>query len=252
MQIQIASDLHLDINNDITSILKQGSIPREILNSDQKQDTVLILCGDICDPLYWQQLFEILSPLWKHIIIVPGNHEFYGYYISDTFELMRSSILDFSNIHLLDQEDFTIEDITFLGATGWAPTDLLLGIDRYVNDFTWIKDFRGNVHRCQELHNQFLEWVKGKLDTLKDIKTVLITHFGQYSVPQPIKFIGNPFNRYFVTGSLDYMENNPELIIFGHTHSSTRRLTDKIPIICNPRGYRFENWNYDSNLVIPI
>lgn len=251
MKLHIASDLHLDINQDIATIFHRGTIPNSIINCTNKQKTVLILCGDICDPIHWKGLLDILSPQWFHIILVPGNHEFYGYTVAAALDLMQSTAVDFNNVSVLNQQTVILDNIKFCGAVGWAPARQLPGIEKYVEDFRCIQRF--NVTRCQELHDQFLEWITLELSTPTKQKKVLITHFGQYSVPVPKRFWGNPFNRYFITGALDLVELElPDFIIFGHTHSSTNRRFGKVPVLCNPRGYGTENPNFNSNLVFSL
>lgn len=249
MKIQIASDLHLDVNGTIQDIVRTGVIPPSILQTINKQDTVLVLAGDICNPIYFDGLFNILNPLWRHIIIVPGNHEFYGWWIEDAMDVMRDISSKYPNISFLDKQITKLDEITFIGATGWAPIKQMPTIERYINDFTWIKDFRESKNRCQDLHEDSIDWIT---DTLAKIQTpkILVTHFGQVSVPIPNRFIGCPVNTYFITGSLDKVKHKPELFIHGHTHVSYTIQRFSYEILCNPFGYGSENWQYSPNLVV--
>jgi len=251
VQIQLASDLHLDVNRTIYEILATKRIHPGILDSKGKKDTVLILSGDICSPLFYPELLGLLSPLWRHIIIVPGNHEFYGWSIDEGLLSMRTSAQVYPNISLLDKETVELDGITFIGAIGWAPTKQIPTVERYINDFSWIKDFRKNTHRCQELHDESMEWIRSTL-LMTESPKVVITHYGQISVPVPNKFVGSLVNTYFVTGSLDGCSDKPELFIHGHTHVSYAIKRNSYSILCNPLGYGNENLQYSPNLLYTL
>lgn len=248
MQIQVASDLHLDINGTISGICSYKSIHSSILNSRGKSDTVLILAGDICNPRFYSQLLDVLSPLWRHIIIVPGNHEFYGWSIAEGLDSMKTSASNYSNVSILDKATVEIDGITFIGAIGWAPTKQIPNIERFINDFSWIKDFKTHTHRCQELHDESMEWLRSTL-IMTETPKVVVTHFGQLSLPVPNKFIGSLVNSYFITGALDDCSDKPELFIHGHTHVSYSIKRNSYGILCNPLGYGTENLQYSPNLI---
>ena len=70
MQIQIASDLHIEYINQMIDVNK-FIVPKA---------PILILAGDIGSLYLYDQLHRFLSKLsqkFKYILYVPGNHEFY-------------------------------------------------------------------------------------------------------------------------------------------------------------------------------
>ena len=70
MQIQIASDLHIEYINQ----------PIDVDDFIKPVAPILVLAGDIGSLYLYDQLHKFLSDLsnkFKHILYIPGNHEFY-------------------------------------------------------------------------------------------------------------------------------------------------------------------------------
>ena len=110
MKIQILSDIHREV------IREQGSdwhIPKTDSN-------IIVLAGDIdvgLEAVQWA--IDESERLKKSIIMVAGNHEFWG---SDITE-MRQSMIDLcrgTNVHLLDRHSRVIDGVRFLGTTLWT------------------------------------------------------------------------------------------------------------------------------------
>src|SRR6056300_571740 len=71
VRIQIASDLHIEYDND-------GIV--DPLNYITPSADVLVLAGDIGSFYKYEQLHNFLSRIseyFKYVIYVPGNHEYY-------------------------------------------------------------------------------------------------------------------------------------------------------------------------------
>ena len=144
MKLYLGSDLHIEFG------------PLEVHNRDNAD--VLILSGDIViandltgldntnilEPSYkaktFINFFEQCSSKFKDVIYVMGNHEHYHGDFSKSAKILRNVLKDFPNIHLLDKESKTIDDVTFVGGTLWTdmnkedPNTLEI-IRRKMNDF---------------------------------------------------------------------------------------------------------------------
>lgn len=109
MRIAIHSDLHCE----------GYRLPSSFLE-DQSFD-VLVLAGDIVSSKTLDRLAAIRErvPAHKHILYVPGNHEYYKGCMIKTKEALKS-VCDEYNITLLDQDTRVIDDVAFIGATGWS------------------------------------------------------------------------------------------------------------------------------------
>src|SRR5664279_996561 len=72
MKIQMMSDLHLEMHAD-----GGAELIREL---DPTGVDLLVLAGDITMARYYESLASVFEPLatkYRHILYVPGNHEYY-------------------------------------------------------------------------------------------------------------------------------------------------------------------------------
>jgi Icc-related predicted phosphoesterase len=116
MKIALASDIHLEF----------GDL---ILKNEENAD-VLILSGDICTAKVFKHkprereiirdFFKRVSFQFPHVVYVMGNHEHYDFDIAKTYELLKIELAQFENIHLLEKETWTLDDVTFVGGTLWT------------------------------------------------------------------------------------------------------------------------------------
>lgn len=109
MKLALASDLHLEFDN-------------IVLKNEQNAD-VLILSGDICVAKTIEKFipfFANCSNEFPHVVYVAGNHEHYGYDFKYTISDIKKALAHLPNIHLLDKETFTLDDVTFIGGTLWT------------------------------------------------------------------------------------------------------------------------------------
>ena len=147
MKIAIASDVHLEF----------GDL---ILKNEENAD-VLILSGDICvasdfsDADYsnlkdgrsqrYVDFFTRCANEFSKVIYVVGNHEHYHGDFAETFSILRKYLGHIENLHLLDKEHVTINDVTFIGGTLWTDMNAqdpvtLAHIRGVMNDFRIIQN----------------------------------------------------------------------------------------------------------------
>ncbi len=234
MKIQIVSDLHLEFGGNIINKLKKC-----------KSD-ILILAGDTHTHKYViPTIKDIHKLIKKPIIFIPGNHEYYGTNKKEMDEKFEEELTD-DGIFYLNNKTCIIDDITFIGTTGWW--DESNGIVTYIimknlNDFHYIKDIHQN--------NKGIYWGKqARLfleTTLKNVKTekiVCITHHAPtvQSIPKLYRY--DNLNAVYANKWEDLIfKYNPNLWIHGHTHTSFDYQLNNTNIVCNPRGY----FNYEIN-----
>ena len=154
MKILLGSDLHIEF----------GQL--EVTNAHNAD--VLILSGDIVtahDLQGWNPdfippmakaqrfmtFFEQCSTNFKHVLYVMGNHEHYHGDFATSADTLRAALKEYSNIHLMDKECITIDDITFIGGTLWTDMNkedpsTLYGIKGYMNDYRIIENSNELVH----------------------------------------------------------------------------------------------------------
>ena len=146
MKIAIASDVHLEF----------GDL---ILKNEENAD-VLILSGDICVAADFREsdgiiengksqrytdFFARCAFEFSKVIYVAGNHEHYNGDYAETFTILRNSLGHIENLHILDKEHVTINDVTFIGGTLWTDMNAqdpvtLAHIRGMMNDFRSIQN----------------------------------------------------------------------------------------------------------------
>jgi Icc-related predicted phosphoesterase len=272
MKIAITSDVHLEF----------GDL---ILKNEENAD-VLILSGDICvaadfrksDPyglvkngrsqryidFFTRCVFEFPS-----VIYIAGNHEHYNGDYAETFTILRNFLGHIPNLHILDKEHVTLDDVTFIGGTLWTDMNAqdpvtLSHIRGVMNDFRTIinstemvsyKTFDVNEEGKQipTFHKRPARFTPE--DTVQDHKKML----------QYINVISEPLGKYVVVGHhapskasthprykdevivngayssrLDqFILDRPQIKLWthGHTHEDFDYMIGSTRIVCNPRGY---------------
>ena len=232
MQINFISDLHLEFG------------PLEI---EPEAGDVLVLAGDI-DIKGRVDWINTIASKFNHVIYVLGNHEFYNGAMDSIYRKTRERLAD--NVHLLENESITIDDVTFHGATLWS--DFLNGnpmsylqCDQAINDYRLIRAGDGK-HRfkpqiAHSLHNI------SKVFLQENVKEgdVVVTHMAPslLSIHEKYKNDMNINGSYASDLSELILDTKPELWFHGHVHTSFDYTVGNTRILCNPRGYVGEELN---------
>jgi predicted phosphodiesterase len=250
MKLHVLSDLHLS---------------RGPLAIPENDADIVILAGDIARP---KEAIAWASGFAKPVIYVPGNHEFYGGTIAGTVaELKRSSAG--TNIHVLDDDDLTIEGVRFLGTTLW--TDFMLfgegekraaamhEAQRFMRDFSAIRvgDALFTPRASAGLFARHAAWVESKLAQPHAGPTVVITHHAPSRHSIHPRFADSLINACFVSDAERLIDGSRACLwIHGHTHDSFDYFVNGTRVLCNPRGYAKnganENPLFDANLLVAI
>lgn len=263
MKISIASDVHLEFG------------PLELVNDDNAH--VLVLAGDIViaedlhdhtpesiqktldegnklgrrqlSAINYRDFLKQASEQFKHVIWVAGNHEFYGGKWHGSLDTLRLEAAKFPNVHFLEDETVTIDDIVFVGSTLW--TDLnnddwhtKYTLKNNMNDYRVIKNDKNNFHRLHpddtfarhRASKQFIE------DTVADHtrQCVVVTHHAPSSMSVHPKYQSDVhMNGGYRSNLEDIFLNNENIVYWfhGHTHYQFDYTIGKTRIVCNPRGY---------------
>lgn len=148
MKIALCSDVHLEF------------APLELENTGGAD--VLVLSGDICtakDLNTWDfhpkgkdmlRFFENVSKEFPHVVYVMGNHEHYNFDYANSYATIKEVLNQFDNIHLLEKETFTLDDVTFVGGTLWTDMNkgdemTLFHVGQCMNDFRIIQNSNSQV-----------------------------------------------------------------------------------------------------------
>ena len=253
MNIQIASDLHLEFHKTQPA----GYSGIEVVPGAD----VLILAGDIALGTHAVSVFKD----WPvPVLYVAGNHEYYGSDIVKVNKELRNQCAD-TQIHFLERDAFVIGGVRFLGTTLW--TDYLLyGRDHqaramseaqdYLNDHSSIR-LKGKRFEPKDALFRFVrskEWLTEQLSLPFDGPTVVITHHGpHWESVHPKYRTGTSLLTAAFVSDMTALMGKASLWVHGHVHDSFNYEVDGTRVVANPRGYpnrrtgAFENTEFDAN-----
>ena len=244
MKISLASDLHLEFED------------YDIRNTDNTD--VLILAGDIMLGEHAKLSFlQRCSDQWEHIIYVAGNHEYYrGNFYSTRVKLREVSAQ--YNIHFLENESVTIDDITFIGCTLWTDCNkgdlaTMHDLSYSMNDYRVIRDdnlgyskLKPNTTRAA--HQQSIKYIASRAKAATN--PFVVTHH----LPHPDSVPAQYKNDYHMNGG--YQSDLTHLLsphikywVHGHTHDPCDYVINGTNIIANPKGYPKERSNYQLRTI---
>ena len=266
MKIALASDVHLEF----------GQLE---INNTENAD-VLILSGDICvakdlndradvnilgeshKSNRYHAFFQKCSEEFKHVVYIAGNHEHYHGDFATSIPRICEKLAYLRNIHFLDKEFVTFDDVTFVGGTLWTDMNkedphTLYSIKGYMNDYQIIKnsdravnfrDEEGNfrIRQANFSPEDSVEDHKAMLDFIdhstKDInrKFVVVGHHAPSKLstkPQYEKDV--MVNGAYSSDLSEFILDRPQIKAWthGHTHHKFDYMIGSTRIICNPRGY---------------
>ncbi len=242
---------------------------------------VVVLAGDIhhgMSAVQWARRPSTFGV--KPVILVPGNHEFYGSERARTLDVMRAHA-HHTNVHVLDRGEVTIRGVRFLGATLW--TDFKLDVARGVSvaqamleSTRGMNDFAGSIYEQDEdkpgrrlfmpsdalrehalSHQWLLERLEMAAGSNDGRPTVVVTHHAPSARSMGQLYAGSPLNPCFMSELPAEFFQHASLWIHGHTHSSSDYLHHRTRVLANPRGYLLrsgarENDAFKSGLIIEV
>ena len=252
MKILLLSDLHLEF--------------ADLDISPPPDADVLVLAGDIANGdwgIQWAREWFPDGP----IVYVAGNHEFYGWDRSATLTLLRKTAAR-HDVAFLDNDEAIINGVRFLGATLW--TDFRLFGDHSVDSAmryaaVGIRDFdviseKGRRFAPEDtllLHQESVGWLQDRLAEPHHVgPTVVVTHHAPSRGSLADRFAKDLLSAGFVS-RLEHLMGVPSLWLHGHTHDCFDYLVEgsgdrSTRVVCNPRGYWNENFDFDAEKIIEI
>lgn len=253
MFIRIFSDIHLENGGKFT-----------IDHLDTDKDTVLLLPGDLMsikrNRMHEWFLNNDLFDRFKHTLVIPGNHEYYGGSIVNIDDKMEEYFSKFNKVTFLQLKTVNIDDVNFIGATLW--TDLNKGnpIDKwkaasYMNDYRYIRDGtktdpykkRLTTDRTEILHKKHLKFIEDCLYNFEGQKNVVMTHHApSINSIHPYYRANSDYNAAYYS-ELDHLFYDYDISLWchGHSHQSTVYKNYNTTVVCNPIGYIKEHTGYD-------
>lgn len=246
MKLQIMSDLHLEWWN-----FREAFFSRLPIVGD-----ILILAGDIDGKSEIINTLERFASMFKTVIYVPGNHEYYGGSLDEVDNLLATNKKEqFNNLFILNNRYICRTDEceescrTFIGSTMWIPEQPdSIYYESSVTDFSIINGARPDIYdknrKCQEFLRENID---------KD--SIIVTHHAPSPLSISKKYIGNLLNKFYVCDMTNLIiEREPKLWVHGHMHQNFDYMIGNTRVICNPLGYAamMENPHFAQDFVIEI
>lgn len=241
MEIQYLSDLHLNnYKNNTILFFIEGIIA---CKSD-----IVIIAGDISDAQKLKSTLLYITEAIpnKYFIFVPGNHDYDGSQISKINKELYN--IKIKNLKILNNSSTIIDNIVFIGSSGWISEYNLLLVSR-VNSYERIGDLITKYKYGTLLGKESYNFFKKELTTFNNkFKKVCITHtVPSYSLLT--KYKENPLNWFFVNQLLDNIieKYKPEFWVCGHTHENIETTLYDTKCLCNPVGIQKLPIKFDFN-----
>lgn len=251
IKFSLLSDVHLEFYKSD----KLKKLLDKLMKSITSNDSILLLAGDIgrLDTKSYFDTYKLflntLSPLYQKMLLIAGNHEYYGLSIEEGNKQLKELETSVDNLSFLNNDTYTINrenrrPLSILGTTMWGSTDLTY--HRSINDFHKIDDFRENPLKYLDSHRNCKLWLESQLETYKDDHDLVIMthHVPSYRLNDPKYEKFKHLNSYY-TSNLDhlFLDKSIKYWTYGHTHTfyNDKLKDSNINFLCNPYGYPGEN-----------
>lgn len=232
-------------------------------------ETILLLVGDLWNGLRSIKVIETFNKRFKKVLIVLGNHDYWGCDITTLPTDYQSELVSrgLANVELLDRNSLEIDGVLFVGATLWTDMNkddpvVIMSAENYMMaDFAHInKGTEYSEHYVsRNIKFRSLDWlgynrkefqyIKTITELNKDKPIVIATHHAPtlLSVADRFKDSGIA-NYYFVSDYSEFILDNPHIKYWfhGHVHDPVNEILGTTPIIANPYGYPGENKKFDE------
>jgi Icc-related predicted phosphoesterase len=254
MKLLILSDLHFEFCN--------PNFDQYIYNTSQVD--VVVIAGDMGDARITCEILEKFSELsMAPVIYVTGNHD---YYHSSRFEIDEKLVKLESQIDsflFLNHAVVDINDVRFIGVTGWNYFPDLTFENYEMSDFLLIKDYK-YLKQWYDQDRQFLEDELSIANKNKDIrKTVVVTHvppcldaLDLHNEASANYLIANKLVKVYHNQYLDIIQKyQPNVWISGHMHDTVDKIIDRTRCIRNAYGYHGSdrlNENFKHDFIIEV
>ena len=236
INIQIASDLHIDYNNENVNIDFKEYLQFPCISNNIN---ILILPGDIGCLYKLKQLENFLRELsskYDYIFYVYGNNEFYYYNEEQkkTYEELISegkSLLKIPNLYILNNKSLIIGDYMFVGCTLWSKL--------YFNDYfpSYFRIHNFTKYKYNKLFDKDLEYIKQSIcySKMNNKKLIIITHYPPITFKKNITY---KYDNFYNNNLYELIYNNPNILywIHGHNHKSTVSKINSTLIVSNQKG----------------
>lgn len=222
VMIQLISDLHLEFHRD------RG---HELIENIPVESDILVIAGDFCPIVdgttIWSDAMTRLLERFKHVVYVPGNHEYFESSFKDVADFLPRYARGRQNFHVLLNNRKIVENIPFIGTTLWYGPEVNGMLECEVLSIS-------DSHLIPAMNLLGKEYLRNEIQE----GDIVVTHHLPSYNSVAHRFIGDPLNMFFVSDCEQIIKTcKPKLWFHGHTHIGCDYVFDKTRIVCNPHGY---------------
>ena len=238
MKVQYMSDLHLEMIDNL-DYLKAARF--------EVSGDILVLAGDI---IYLRDTTAVYNRFWdwaaknyKQVLLVPGNHEFYGYDdVAKRGDSWQMKLRE--NISYHQNQVVRIADTDFILSTLWShiKEEELYYVWRGMNDFHQVM-YNGRFYTPDDFnweHEKCLHFLKKAVAESTAKHIVVVTHHLPTLAVVASRHVGSVLNSAFATELGDFIANSHiDYWIYGHSHTNIDSMIGNTKIVSNQLGYVF-------------
>ena len=261
MKIALISDVHLEFgdcffeNTETADVLILGGdimIAQELHDfKDPVNDLHLKMVGHRAESVIrYRNFLRRCSDMFKHVIYIAGNHEFYHGKWPIGIDYLREEVSNYPNITFLENETKDINKVSFVGCTLWTDMNkndpnTLFAIRRAMNDYNTIRNSEDGYRKFSpedtvKLHKQSLKYIESVV-TKDPTKTYVVVghHAPSKQSHKPRYEKDHLLNGAYSSDLSEFMLDHPQIKLWthGHTHDKFDYVIGETRIVCNPRGY---------------
>lgn len=253
MKVAIASDLHLefgdiDFENDQGAevLVLSGDI---LVVDDLREYDAINLMGEGTKSQRWHSFMQRCSERFPHVIYVMGNHEHYHGNFSSSKRKLTERLGYLANVHILEKESVTIQDVIFIGGTLWTDMNnadalTLYHLDANMNDFriVWYGD-KARKFKAKDAfqeHHQMKKYISAVVEGNADGKFVVCSHHAPSHLSiNPVYSDDRLMNGGYCSDLSEFILDHPQIKLWthGHMHNCSDYTIGSTRVVCNPRGY---------------
>jgi predicted MPP superfamily phosphohydrolase len=261
MKVWHISDLHMT-REEIEAGMTLGAIP---------QADVAVVIGDLGSDmkanLRW--CARVVRPHMP-VVYVPGNHDFHWRGIIQASAEGRAYARRLG-IHYMDGDAAIVAGVRFVGGTFWSD----FAIDPFRDGRSREDVITANMMACLDkadyrrimhceiklealrpwhtaaIHDRTRGFIRRVLSrAYADGPTVVVTHHGALAEASQPGYENSLTHPSYTSDQASLMtEYGPDMWLFGHIHNVLDRTVGRTKVVCNPRGYSYEDTGFDWGLV---